>query len=106
MTSSSCCSSQSVFRTYKIPDFSVEVEREFLKKYDVENWQELLDITRSKWNSIFSLLRHFDDDAKMDGYSINRIAENLMTQPMNMLHDLCELVGHYTVCEPGLEPAE
>jgi len=87
-------------RTYEIPGFVVEEEHEMLARYNAENWQELLDKARSTLNSVFSLLRRFDNNASMDGDSINRMAENLMARPIGMLHDLCAVVGYFTVHEP------
>jgi len=90
-------------RTYEVPASVVEKEHEILVRYNADSWQELLERALGALNSVFSLLLHVDSETYLDGDSLCGIAEAFMAQPIDMLHDLCSVVGYFTVHGPGAE---
>ena len=95
----------SELRTYEVPASVVKEEQEILVRYNADNWQELLERAANALNAVFSLFQHVDSETYLDGDSLNCIAEALMTQPIDMLHDLCSIVGYFTARGPEAKTA-
>lgn len=87
------------YRTYRLPGYMLEEEREMLEMYDAKDWQELLHITRAKLEILSQLMRNFDDGEQVNGFFLNQIAEHMMGPAMDMLNGLCSLVADFRLPE-------
>lgn len=86
-------------RTYRVPGFIINEERRLLKEHNAEDWQDLLYTSWDKLDILRTLMLHFDDSKELDGFFLNRIAEDLLAPPLDVLNHLCSLVADFNLCE-------
>ena len=81
-------------RCYQIPGNILDEEREMLKFYKAENWQELFNKAHDQIYATVLLMERIPAEDEIDGFSIALIAENLMI-PLKMLSRLCSLIADF-----------
>lgn len=82
------------FRTYRIPGFMVDEEREMLKWYKADNWQEMFNKTYDQLYTMALLMQNFEAGEDVDGFSVQLMGNSLMV-PLDMLSRLCSLVADF-----------
>lgn len=85
----------SEFRTYRLPWFIVDEEKEMLEVTGARDWQEMFHQTRCQLRTLATLMQHFDVSEEVDGFFLNQIAENIMEPTLDMLDRLCSLVADF-----------
>lgn len=85
----------SEFRTYRLPWFIVDVEKEMLELTGAQDWQEMFHQTRCQLRTLATLMQHFDESEEVDGFFLNQIAENIMEPTLDMLDRLCSLIADF-----------
>ena len=81
-------------RCYTLPDHILDEEREMLAAHKAANWQELFDKTYDQLYATVLLMGHVSPEDKIDGFSIQLIAGNLMTS-LGVLSRLCSLIADF-----------
>ena len=85
----------SEFRTYRLPWFIVDEEKEMLEVTGARDWQEMFHQTRCQLRTLATLMQHFDESEEVDGFFLNQIAENIMEPTLDMLDKLCSLIADF-----------
>lgn len=81
-------------RSYQLPGFIVDEEQQMLNLYKAESWQDMLGKVHDQLYTIAMLMRHFEADEKVDGFSIHLMGCTLM-EPLTLLSRLCSLVADF-----------
>ena len=85
----------SEFRTYRLPWFIVDEEKEMLEVTGAQDWQEMFHQIRCQLRTLATLMQHFDEYEEVDGFFLNQIAENIMEPTLDMLDRLCSLIADF-----------
>lgn len=85
----------SAFRTYRLPWFIVDEEKEMLEVTGARDWQEMFHQTRCQLRTLATLMQHFDVSEEVDGFFLNQISETIMEPALDMLDRLCSLVADF-----------
>lgn len=81
-------------RTFHIPGFMVDEEKEMLELLKAENWQHMFDKTYEQLYTMALLMQHFEVDEEVDGFSVQLMGNTLMA-PLDMLSRLCSLIADF-----------
>lgn len=89
-------------RCYRVPSHIIQVEQETLKEHKAE---DLLDFLHKAHEEIYLtvyLLRNFNYDEDVTGFTLNRIGEHF-ERPLAMLNRLCSIFGDFKPHPPKSE---
>lgn len=86
-------------RMYSVADYILKEEQALLAAYQAEDWQELFQVARGRFETICTLMRHFHEDQEISGFLLQQIAENLMLPNLELLNRLCSLVADFRAPE-------
>ena len=86
-------------RMYSVADYILKEEQALLAAYQAEDWQELFQVARGRFETICTLMRHFHEDQEINGFLLQQIAENLMLPNLELLNRLCSLVADFRAPE-------